>query len=375
MKKALAVFVITLTLCGAAHAELENIGAPSVVLMEKETGTVLFARDEHTPREPASVTKIMTILLTMEAIDSGTLSYDSMVTASAHASSMGGSQIWLREHEQMTVEEMLKAVCVVSANDCAVALSEHLAGSEEAFVECMNRRAKELGMNDTVFQNATGLPAVGHVTSAYDIALMSRELILKHPDIRRFTTIWMDSLRGGTSVLVNTNKLLRTFDGATGLKTGSTGAARYCLSATAERDGMELIAVILKGETSAKRFQDAKTLLSYGFSNYALRSVEPDTPLPGIPVEMGTVESVEVEPDGSSLLLLDKNKAASLRQEVELEERLKAPVEKGTRVGTLTAYAGDELLAEIPLLTAYDVPRVTYGQMFFRVLRMAFLDD
>lgn len=375
MKKALAVFVITLTLCGVAHAAQLDINAPSVVLMEKETGTVLFARDEHTRREPASVTKIMTILLTMEAIDSGTLSYDSVVTTSAHASSMGGSQIWLREHEQMTVEEMLKAVCVVSANDCAVALGEHLAGSEEAFVERMNRRAKELGMNDTVFQNATGLPAVGHVTSAYDIALMSRELILNHPDIRRFTTIWMDSLRGGTSVLVNTNKLLRTFDGATGLKTGSTGAARYCLSATAERDGMELIAVILKGETSAKRFQDAKTLLSYGFSNYALRSVEPDTPLPGIPVEMGTVESVEVEPDGSSLLLLDKNKAASLRQEVELEESLKAPVEKGTRVGTLTAYAGDELLAEIPLLTAYDVPRVTYGQMFFRVLRMAFLDE
>ena len=375
MKQALSVFVITLTLCGVAHAAQLDINAPSVVLMEKETGTVLFARDEHPQREPASVTKIMTILLTMEAIDSGTLSYDSVVTASAHASSMGGSQIWLREHEQMTVEEMLKAVCVVSANDCAVALGEHLAGSEEAFVERMNRRAKELGMNDTVFQNATGLPSVGHVTSAYDIALMSRELILNHPDIRRFTTIWMDSLRGGTSVLVNTNKLLRTFDGATGLKTGSTGSARYCLSATAERDGMELIAVILKGETSAKRFQDAKTLLSYGFSNYALRSVEPETPLPSVPVEMGTAESVEVEPEGGSLLLLDKEKAVLLRQEVELQESLKAPVEKGTRVGTLTAYAGDELLAEIPLLTASDVPRVTYGQMFFRVLRMAFLDE
>ena len=375
MKKALAVFVITLTLCGVARAAQLDINAPSVVLMEKETGTVLFARDEHTQREPASVTKIMTILLTMEAIDSGTLSYDSMVTASAHASSMGGSQIWLREHEQMTVEEMLKAVCVVSANDCAVALGEHLAGSEEAFVERMNRRAKELGMNDTVFRNATGLPAVGHVTSAYDIALMSRELILKHPDIRRFTTIWMDSLRGGTSVLVNTNKLLRTFDGATGLKTGSTGTARYCLSATAERDGMELIAVVLKGDTSAQRFQDARTLLSYGFSHYALRSIEPETPLPPIPVSMGTAESVDVEPAESCLLLLEKEKAVHLRQEVALEESLQAPVAKGTQVGTLSAYAGDELLAEIPLLTASDVPRIRFGEMFFRVLRMAFLDE
>lgn len=382
MKKALAAALVMLALCGMADAAsateapaLRDVAAPSVILMEKETGTILLARDEHTPREPASVTKIMTILLTMEAIDNGALSYDTLVTTSAHASSMGGSQIWLRENEQMTVEEMLKAVCVVSANDCAVALGEYLAGSEEAFVERMNRRAKELGMEDTTFKNATGLPAVGHVTSAYDIALMSRELILKHPDIRRFTTIWMDSLRGGTSVLVNTNKLLRTFDGATGLKTGSTGAARYCLSATAERDGMELIAVILKGETSAKRFEDAKTLLSYGFSNYALRSVEPEAALPSIPVELGAADSVEVEPDGSCLLLLEKEKAVLLRQEVTLEESLKAPVEKGMRVGTLTAYAGDELLAEIPLLTASDVPRVTYGQMFFRLLRMAFLDD
>ena len=376
MKHPLAVLAVLLTLCGTAYAAgMPEVNAPSVVLMEKETGTVLFARDEHTQREPASVTKIMTILLTMEAIDNGTLSYDSVVTASAHASSMGGSQIWLRENEQMTVEEMLKAVCVVSANDCAVALGEHLAGSEEAFVERMNRRAKELGMADTVFRNATGLPAPGHVTSAYDIALMSRELILRHPDIRRFTTIWMDSLRGGTSVLVNTNKLLRTFDGATGLKTGSTGTARYCLSATAEREGMELIAVVLKGDTSAQRFQDAKTLLSYGFSRYALRSVEPETPLPPVPVNMGTAESVDVEPDGTCLLLLDKDKAALLRQEVALEEALQAPVEKGTRAGTLTAYAGDELLAEIPLVTAAEVPRVTYGEMFLRVLRMAFLDD
>ena len=379
MKKLLSGLAVALTLCGMGYASepaaLRDVSAPSVVLMEKETGTVLFARDEHTPREPASVTKIMTILLTMEAIDSGTLSYDTPVTASAHASSMGGSQIWLRENEQMTVEEMLKAVCVVSANDCAVALGECLAGSEEAFVERMNRRAQELGMHDTVFRNATGLPAVGHVTSAYDIALMSRELILHHPDIRRFTTIWMDSLRGGTSVLVNTNKLLRTFDGATGLKTGSTGSARYCLSATAERDGMELIAVVLRGETSAQRFQDAKTLLNYGFATYALRSIEPETPLPPVPVSMGTADSVDAVPDGSCLLLLEKEKALALRQEVTLEESLRAPVEQGMQIGTLRAYAGDELLAEIPLLAASDVPRVTFPRMFFRVLRMSFLNE
>ena len=379
MKQLLSAFAIALILCGGAYAAetavLQDISAPSVVLMEKETGTVLLARDEHVPREPASVTKIMTILLTMEAIDNGTLSYDAVVTTSAHASSMGGSQIWLRENERMTVEEMLKAVCVVSANDCAVALGEHLAGSEEAFVERMNRRARELGMTDTVFKNATGLPAEGHVTSAYDIALMSRELILHHPDIRRFTTVWMDSLRGGASVLVNTNKLLRTFDGATGLKTGSTASARYCLSGTAERDGMELIAVVLRGETSAKRFQDARTLLSYGFAHYALRSIEPETPPEPVPVDRGAVDFVDAVPDGNCTLLLDKDKAALLRQEITLEERLTAPVEQGQQIGVLSAYAGDELLAEIPLLAAYDVPRITYGQMFLRVLRMAFLDE
>ena len=259
-----ALLVLT---TGAGALEVE---APSALLMEKETGTVLFAKDEHAKLEPASVTKVMTLLLVMEAIDAGTLHYDDIVTASAHACSMGGSQIWLEENEQMTVSDMLKAVCVVSANDCAVALAEAVAGSEEAFVDRMNQRAAELGMTDTTFKNATGLPAEGHVTSAYDIALMSRELILNHPDIRQYTTIWMDSLRNGASSLVNTNRLIRFYEGATGLKTGSTDSALYCLSATAERDGMELIAVIMKGSTSAQRFEDAQALLNYGFATYAL---------------------------------------------------------------------------------------------------------
>ena len=221
----------------------------------------------------------MTILLVMEAIDSGTLHYDDVVTASAYAASMGGSQIWLEENEQMTVEDLLKAVCVASANDASVALAEHVAGSEEAFVEKMNQRAAELGMADTHFVNSTGLPAEGHVTSAYDIALMSRELILRHPDIRTYTTIWMDTLRNGAFGLANTNKLIRYYEGATGLKTGSTDNALYCLSATAERDGMELIAVILKAPTSTQRFESAKVLLNYGFAAYGLAHIEPEEAL------------------------------------------------------------------------------------------------
>ena len=231
MKKVIALLGAVLILTVGARAV--EVAAPSALLMEKETGTILYAKDEHAKLEPASVTKVMTMLLTMEAIDSGQLTYDTVITASAHACSMGGSQIWLKENEQMTVSDMLKAVCVVSANDCAVALAEEIAGSEEAFVERMNQRAKELGMNDTTFKNATGLPAEGHVTSAHDIALMSRELILHYPDIRQYTTIWMDTLRNGQSSLVNTNKLIRFYEGATGLKTGSTDNALYCLSATA----------------------------------------------------------------------------------------------------------------------------------------------
>ena len=350
-----------------------EVSAPSAILMEKETGTVLFAKDEHKQLEPASVTKVMTLLLTMEAVDSGQLKYDDMVTASAHACSMGGSQIWLKENEQLSVSDMLKAVCVVSANDCAVALAETVAGSEDAFVERMNRRAAELGMRDTTFQNATGLPAAGHVTSAYDIALMSRELILNHPDIRQYTTIWMDTLRNGESQLVNTNRLVRFYEGATGLKTGSTDSALYCLSATAEREGMELIAVVMKGATSAQRFEDAQTLLSHGFAGYALRKVVPDQALPPVPVELGAQATVQPVPGEGGTLLLEKAKAGNLAQSVALEESVAAPVALGDRLGTLTVISGEETVAEIPLLAGEEVPRVTYGQMFLRLLRTACL--
>ena len=373
MKKLITLLFAVLALGTSARAV--EVAAPSALLMEKETGTILFAKDEHNKLEPASVTKVMTILLTMEAIDSGQLSYDTVVTASAHACSMGGSQIWLKENEQMTVGDMLKAVCVVSANDCAVALAEQISGSEDAFVERMNARAKELGMNDTTFRNATGLPAAGHVTSAHDIAVMSRELILNHPDIRQYTTIWMDTLRDGTSQLVNTNKLIRFYEGATGLKTGSTDSAQYCLSGTAERDGMELIAVIMKDATSAQRFEDAKALLSYGFSTYALKKIVPEAPLSPVPVELGTQATVQPVLGDGGTLLLEKALAGDLRQSVTLAECAAAPVEKGSQLGTLTVTAGEKVVAEIPLLAGEEVPRITYGQMLLRLLRIGFLSD
>ena len=373
MKRGIALLCAVLLLTTGAKAV--EVAAPSALLMEKETGTVLFAKDEHKRLEPASVTKIMTLLLTMEAIDGGQLSYDTMITASAHACSMGGSQIWLKENEQLSVSDMLKAVCVVSANDCAVALAESVAGSEDAFVERMNRRAAELGMKDTTFKNATGLPEEGHVTSAYDIALMSRELILHHPDIRQYTTIWMDTLRNGESQLVNTNRLVRFYEGATGLKTGSTESALYCLSATAERDGMELIAVIMKGATSPQRFEDAQSLLSYGFANYALRKIVPEMALPPIPVELGAQATVQPVLGEGGTLLVEKEKAGNLEQTVRLEESAAAPVALGDRLGTLTVSFGGEIVTEIPLLAGEEVPRVTYGQMLLRLLRTACLAE
>ncbi len=371
MKRLIALLWAVLVLATSAGA-LE-VEAPSALLMEKETGTVLFAKDEHAKLEPASVTKVMTLLLTMEAIDAGTLHYDDMVTASAHACSMGGSQIWLEENEQMSVSDMLKAVCVVSANDCAVALAEAVAGSEEAFVDRMTQRAAELGMADTVFKNATGLPAEGHVTSAHDIALMSRELILNHPDIRQYTTIWMDTLRDGASSLVNTNRLIRFYEGATGLKTGSTDSALYCLSATAERDGMELIAVIMKGSTSAQRFEDAQALLNYGFATYALASAAPQTPLAPVPVSLGTQATVQPVLGAGDRLLVEKAQAGSLTQTVELAESVEAPVAEGDPLGTMTVTCGEETIAQLPLVAGEAVPRITFGQMLLRMLRMALL--
>ena len=368
----LALLALTVLTVPAGAEELA-VEAEACLLMEKTTGEVLYAVNEHEPLEPASVTKIMTILLVMEAIDSGQLQYGDVVTASAHACSMGGSQIWLKENEQMTVEDMLKAVCVASANDCSVALAEHLAGSEAAFVERMNQRAAELGMEDTVFMNPTGLPAEGHVTSAYDIALMSRELILNHPDVRRFTTIWMDTLRDGEFGLSNTNKLIHSYEGATGLKTGSTDGALYCLSATAERDGMELIAVILKAPTSAQRFAGAQALLNYGFASYGLAEIQTPGDLSPIPVRLGAEKAVTARLEGETALLAAKEKLGALETELTMETELSAPVAEGQEVGRLTVTSGGETLAEFPLVADRAVARLTYWQLLQRCMQMAFL--
>ena len=369
----LMALALTAALAVPARAESLAVEAGACLLMEKTTGQVLYALNEHQQLEPASVTKIMTVLLVMEAIDSGALHYEDMVTASAYACSMGGSQIWLKENEQMSVEDMLKAVCVVSANDCSVALAEHVAGSADAFVAKMNQRAGELGMNDTNFLNPTGLPAQGHVTSAYDIALMSRELILNHPDIRRFTTIWMDSLRDGASVLNNTNKLIRFYQGATGLKTGSTDGALYCLSATAERDGMELIAVVLKSPTSTQRFESAKTLLNYGFAAYALAEARPPEALSPIPVELGDAPFVTPMLVGDATILAAKEKVNAMEVTVELEEMLSAPVEAGQQVGRMIVSSGGEVLTELPLVAEKPVARLTYWQILEHCLKVAFM--
>ena len=370
MKRILPALLAALLLILPARAVTgaPEVNAPSVLLMEKTTGTVLYEQDAHTKYEPASVTKIMTLLLTFEALAGGLIALDQTVTVSAHATSMGGSQIWLKENEQITVHELIKAVAVASANDCAVALGELIAGSESAFVERMNERAAQLGMADTAFQNCTGLPAAGHLTTAYDIALMSRELILHHPDIRNYTTIWMDTLRDGAFQLSNTNKLIRYYDGATGLKTGSTDSALYCLSATAERDGMELIAVVLHAATSDARFETAKSLLNFGFANYTLFTVQPAQALPPVEVILGKTEVVQPVLSQTTTVLLEKTQASKAQQSVTLAESVEAPVEPGQTLGELTVTVDGSTVASVPLVAAHPVERLTVSDIFLHLL-------
>ena len=376
MKKLIGALLAALCLLALLPTTADAVELPltsrAALLMEKTTGQILFAQNEHEALEPASVTKIMTLLLTMDAIDSGALSYDDVVTVSANAAGMGGSQVFLAEGEKITVEELLKSVCVSSGNDAAVALAEKVSGVTELFVEQMNNRAKGLGMDDTHFVNCTGLTAKGHVTSAYDIALMSRELLTRHPDIRRFTTIWTDTIRDGAFGLANTNKLIRFYDGATGLKTGYTASAGYCISATAEREGMELIAVIMKGETADKRNTEAKALLNYGFSTYALVSAAPEEPLPALPVSMGQAEQVSLTlPEEGVTALVEKGKVSALERRVDLPSSLTAPVAAGQTVGTLTLLDGETEVLTVPILAAEDVPRRSWSGLFAQLLRMA----
>ena len=368
-----AVLLLGLLPGQAKAAEME-VNAKSAVLMDVATGTVLFEKNAHEALAPASVTKIMTMLLIMEAIDSGSITYDDMVTASEAAAAKGGSQVYLKVGEQMSVSEMLKSIAVSSANDCACAMAEHLAGSEGAFVDRMNQRAKELGMEDTHFVNCTGLDdspeATQHRTSAYDIALMSRELLSKHPDIKKYTTIWMDTIRNGAFGLSNTNKLIRFYPGATGLKTGFTSGAGYCLSATAERDGLELIAVTMGCESAKIRNAACKSMLDYGFSNYAL--VSPDLEdIPSVPVVLGKEKAVPLELSGARQLLVPKAKKTGITQSVSLEESVNAPVERGAVLGTLTVKSGEETLLEIPLSAAKAVEKLTFGDVFVLVLKRA----
>ena len=348
-----------------------NIPAKSAVLMDISTGTVVYEQNAHTPLAPASVTKVMTMLLIMEAIDSGRIHWDDTVTTSEAAAAKGGSQVYLKVGESMSVTDMVKSIAVSSANDCACAMAEHLAGSESAFVDQMNQKAKDLGMNDTHFVNCTGLDddenAKNHLTSAYDIAIMSRELLKNHPDIKKFTTIWMDTVRGGAFGLSNTNKLVRFYQGATGLKTGFTSQAGYCLSASALREDMELVAVVMGCETSKERFAACKSMLDYGFASYAL--ITPQAEASQIPVKLGVGDTVTAVPAGEDSVLIDKGQKNQITQQVELQEYADAPVSKGQRLGTLYIKAGEQVLKEIPLVAQEAVERLTFWQMFGKLFR------
>lgn len=335
-----------------------NLECGGAVLIEQNSGRVLYDHNMHQKLRPASVTKIMSILLIMEAIDSGRLSYTDKIPCTETAAAMGGSQIWLDVREELTVDEMLKAICVVSANDCTVAMAEYLAGSQEAFVEQMNAKAKKLGMNDTNFKNCHGIDEDGHETSAYDIALMSRELLTKHPDITKYTTIWMDSLRDGKSELVNTNKLIRNYKGATGLKTGSTSIALYNLSASATRDNLSLIAVIMKAPTTKIRFAEAEKLLDYGFSNfqYSKFSNENDI-LKSISVQKGVKDSIDIAYETSVGALVKKGESKNVEQTINIPEIISAPINKGDVIGNIVYTIDGNEVAKVNIVANESVEK------------------
>ena len=386
MKKRLAAVLLSVLICvplsAGVYAEdlpdmtaLEtaapvdnSLPAKSAILIEQESGRVLFEKNADEVLPPASITKVMTLLLVMEALDEGRISIDDMVTCSEHAESMGGSQIWFKAGEQMTVDDLLKATAISSANDASVALAEMIAGSEEAFVGLMNERAQQLEMTNTHFVNATGLDAEGHVTTARDIATMSREL-LRHPKITEYSSVWMSELRDGQTQLVNTNKLVRFYQGTTGLKTGYTSAAGHCLAASAKRDGIELIAVVLHCASSADRFSSAKALLDYGFANYALVSAEMPEPLQPVPVTLGQKAAVQPELQQAAPILIEKGLQAAVTRTVTLAERVEAPVAAGQQLGTLTISANGETLAEIPIIAPEAIERLTWWELTCRLLR------
>ena len=336
-----------------------NLESKSACLIEQSTGLVIYDHNMHEQLRPASVTKIMSLLLIMEAIDSGKISLTDKVPCTEDAAAMGGSQIWLDVRETLTVDEMLKAICIVSANDCVVAMANYLEGSQEAFVTKMNEKAKELGMNDTCFKNCHGIDEDGHLTSAYDIALMSRELLSKHPDITKYTTIYMDSLRDGKSELVNTNKLIRTYNGITGLKTGSTSLALYNLSASATRDDLSLIAVIMKAPTTKLRFAEAQKLLDYGFSNYSyIKLGDNGDTVKSVPISKGIKTNINATVENTSGVLIPKGKEKQIEQNVFVQDNLSAPVYQGQKVGEITYTLNGETLDIIDLVASSDVESI-----------------
>lgn len=360
------------TVSNASQINL-NIACQSAVLMEETTGTILYTKNEHEKLRPASVTKVMSLLLIMEALDDGRISLTDKVPCSEKARKMGGSQIWLDETEELTVHEMLKAICVVSANDCTVAMAEYISGSEEAFVQLMNDKAKSLGMNDTTFKNSHGIDEDGHLTSAYDIAIMSRELSYKHPKIHEYTKIWLDSLRDGKSMLVNTNKLIRSYSGTTGLKTGSTSLALYNLSATATRNDMSLIAVVLRSPTPDDRFNDAKTLLDYGFANYASASMNKKGDIiQTVEVPKSKQRTVDLIVADDYNVLVNKADKDKVEKEIIIDENIEAPLEYLQKVGTINYKLNDEIIGQCNIVSSATVEKKYWDDFFAEISGLFF---
>ena len=342
-----------------------KLESESAILIETYSGQVLFEKDPHKKLRPASVTKVMSLLLIMEALDRGDITLETQISCSENASSMGGSQIWLDSSEKLTVHEMLKAICIVSANDCTVAMAEHLCGSEELFVQKMNSRAKELGMNDTSFKNCHGIDEDDHLTSSYDIGIMTRELLINHPEITSYTSIWMDSLRDGKSELVNTNKLIRTYEGATGLKTGSTSLALYNLSATARRNNLSLIAVVLRAPTPQVRFSEANLLLDYGFNSYYIKEICKTNQIYNtIKIDKGIEENLNILYEKDINILLKKSPSQELEEIVSLSENVIAPIYKGDILGKISYLKNNVEVASVNLIAEKDIPKLSFINIF-----------
>ena len=345
-----------------------NLESASAILIEQSSGRILYAHNIHEQLRPASVTKVMSILLIMEAIDAGKISLTDSVPCSENAASMGGSQIWLDTTETLTVDEMLKAICVNSANDCVVAMAEYIAGSEEAFVQMMNDKAYELGMSDTTFKNCHGLDEDGHVTSSYDIAIMSRELLNKYPEIKNYTTIWMDTLRDGETQLSNTNRLIKNYSGATGLKTGSTSLALYNLSASATRDDLSLIAVIMKAPSTKVRFSEAEKLLDYGFNNFSYQSFgKAGDLIQTVSIDKGVQATIPVVLENDAGILLAKGSEKNIEQTVTIDENISAPISSGQKVGEITFSLDGEVLSTVNLVSQVSVNKIDIATMSTKV--------